>query len=60
MEYELSSPKKMITSDNNSPANFDLTTIFIRLVCLNIKKKGEEKPHLLFYSIRILLIKINF
>ena len=48
----------MITSDNNSPANFDLTTIFIRLVCLNIKKKGEEKPHLLIK--RILLIKINF
>ena len=46
VEYELSSPKKMIDRLRINPSNLDNKILFIWNLKYQYKKKGEEKPHL--------------
>ena len=46
VEYELSSPKKMIERLRIKPNNLDSKIFFILNFKCQDKKKGEEKPHL--------------
>ena len=46
VEYELSSPKKMIERLRINPNNLDKKILFILNFKYQDKKKGEDKPHL--------------
>ena len=46
VEYELSSPKKMIERLSINPNNLDDKILFILNFKYQDKKKGEDKPHL--------------